>query len=84
MSTPDKTPMPVRYRWLKRICVGGVVLLVALRLLRLWWGNVADRRLQAEIDRIVAAGEPLFPRDFDSPSIPDDRNAVVVLKQAVT
>ncbi len=83
VSTVDITPIPVRYRWLKRISVGCVVLLVALVLLRLWWGRVADRRLQAEIDRIIAAGEPLFPEDFDSPSVPDENNAVFLFEQAM-
>ena len=37
------------------------VLFVLLLALRLWWGWEAHRRLQAEIDRIIAAGEPIYP-----------------------
>jgi len=50
--------------------------------LRWVWGITGHRRLQSEIDRIVAAGEPLFPKDFDSPSVPDEDNAVLVLREA--
>jgi len=52
------------------------VFLVFLVALRLWWGWEANRRLQAEIDRIIAAGEPIYPEDFDpKEKIPDDQNA---------
>ena len=77
--------VPPRYRWLKRFLKLGGLLLVGLLVLRLWWGWEAHRRLQAEIDRIVARGEPIFPEDFDPPEeIPDDQNAALALIKATT
>jgi len=80
---PEIGPIPPRYWWLKRIGIAVGVLLVALFALRLWWGWEANRRLQAEIDRIIAAGEPIYPEDFDpKEDIPDDQNAARLLIQA--
>ncbi len=82
-SPPIETavqPIPPRYWWLKRIGIAVGVLFVALFALRLWWGWEANRRLQAEIDRIIAAGEPIYPEDFDpKEEIPDDQNAARLL-----
>ena len=76
-------PVPPRYRWLKRFLKFGGLLLVGLLLLRWWWGWEAHRRLQAEIDRIVARGEPIFPEDFDPPEeISDDQNAAMAFIKA--
>jgi hypothetical protein len=59
------------------------ILFVALFALRLWWGWEANRRLQAEIDKIIAAGEPIYPEDFDPKEfIPDDQNAALLLIKA--
>ena len=80
---PTVEPIPPRYWWLKRIGVAVGLLLVALFALRLWWGWEANRRLQAEIDRIIAAGEPIYPEDFDpKEDIPDDQNAARFLTAA--
>ena len=47
----DATPVPVRYWWLKRLGAAGVVFLLAMLGLRLWWGHVAEcgcrRRLRS-------------------------------------
>ncbi|MCH9001442.1 MAG: hypothetical protein IIC02_02620 [Planctomycetes bacterium] len=74
-------PIPPRYWWLKRISIGVGVLLVAVVFLRLWWGWEADRRLQAEIDRIIAAGEPFYPEDYIE-IIPDEQNAALLYEEA--
>jgi len=75
--------IPPRYWWLKRIIIASTSLIVALVLLRLWWGWYADRLLQAEIDRIVAASEPIYPEDFDpKESVPDEQNAARFLQAA--
>lgn len=80
---PTVEPIPPRYWWLKRIGIAIGVLLVALFALRSWWGWEANRRLQAEIDRIIAAGEPIYPEDFDpNEEIPDDQNAAKFLRDA--
>jgi len=75
-------PVPPRFWWLKRILVAIGLLLVLMAGLRWWWGHVAHSRLQAEIDRIRAAGEPIFPEDFDSAPVPDAENAALVLVNA--
>ena len=79
----DQTvPIPPRYWWLKRILLSSAIVLIALICLRWWWGAYAHNRLQAEVDRIVVAGEPLFPEDFDPPrNIPDDQNAAVIINE---
>lgn len=74
-------PIPPRYWWLKRISIGVGVLLVAVVFLRLWWGWEAERRLQAEIDRIIAAGEPFYPEDYIR-DVPDEQNAALLYEQA--
>jgi hypothetical protein len=79
----DSIHFPPRFWWLKRIIVGFAILLVALVGLRMWWGWYASRQLQAEIDRLVAAGEPIYPEDFDpKEEIPDEQNAAELLQQA--
>ena len=75
-------PVPVRFWWLKRILIVGGIVLLAMAALRLWWGWEAHRRLQAEIDNYVAAGEPIYPKDFDSKWVPDDLKAATFLLDA--
>ena len=83
MRSGDAVPIPPRYWWLKRIGAATGVLLVLLGAMRWYWGWEADRRLQAEIDRIRAAGEPIFPEDFDPPEpVPDEDNAALALIRA--
>ena len=84
-SNPDfgleeTEPIPKRFWWLKRIAVGVGVLIVALSCLRWWWGWEAHGRLQARIDQYLAAGEPIYPEDFDSEPVPDDLNAAWMLE----
>src|SRR3990172_6612547 len=80
---PIVEPVPPRYWWLKRIALTVGILLVAVIALRLWWGWEADRRLQAEIDKIIAAGDPIDPEDFDpKEEIPNEQNAARFLLQA--
>src|SRR3989304_269656 len=77
---PTVEPIPPRYWWLKRIAAVAGILLVVLFALRLGWGWEANRRLQAEIDKIIAAGEPIYPEDFDpKEDIPDEQNAARLL-----
>ncbi len=69
------SPVPPRYWWLKRILIVSGAFLILLVGARLWWGWEANRQLQAEIDRIIAAGEPIYPADFDPPPMRLEENA---------
>jgi hypothetical protein len=77
------TPFPPRFWWLKRLLIAGLVLVVLLPCLWLWWAHVAERRLQSRIDAILARHEPLYPADFDPPTVPDDQNAATYLNAAM-
>jgi hypothetical protein len=77
-----REPYPPRRWWLKRIAVASGLFTAAFITLFAAWHYYADQRLQAAIDKIKAAGEPLFPADFNTPPIPDEDNAVVLLEQA--
>ena len=76
-------PIPPRYRWLKRILIAVVTLVIALVVAQRWWAHAADRRYQASIDAARARGEPVLPADFlpDGP-VPDSRNAALSLANA--
>src|SRR4030042_1887142 len=76
-------PVPVRFWWLKRISIVVAIILLILGGLRWWWGIKAHQALQAEIARIKATGQPLYPEDFNQPPVPDDQNAALLLKKAV-
>ncbi len=72
-----------RRRVFKRTVWFIVLCWVGLLGVRLWWGYVADRRLQAEIDRCHAAGEPILVEDFQRTTIiPNDENAAVAYQDA--
>ncbi len=45
--------------------------------IRLWWGRLAEDRLQSQIETYRAAGQPVTIEDFQAltPDIPDDQNA---------
>lgn len=81
-NTAQVRPVPVRYWWLKRILFGCGVILIGLVALRIWWGWEANRRLQAGIDGYIAAGEPVYPEDFDQSAVPDDQNAAKMYDDA--
>ncbi len=73
----------MRFWWLKRLLVGGGVLLLVLVAVRLGWGWMAHRLLQAEIEKCIAAGEPIYPQDFNPKEpVPDNRNAAKSLMDA--
>jgi hypothetical protein len=73
------TPHPPRRRWLKRIALAVVLFIAGFITLFVIWHRVADQRLQAAIDKIKAAGEPLYPEDFNTPPIPDEDNAAAIV-----
>lgn len=75
-------PVPPCYWWLKRIAVAVMVIAVLVAIVRWRWGVVAWRAYDAEIARIKAAGEPIFPEDFVLPPVPEERNAAPLLVKA--
>jgi hypothetical protein len=77
--------IPPRFWWLKRLTTGGLVLLLLLLGLRLWWGWIAQRRIDVEITAAKARKEPLKADDLAATQHPllDNQNAVVALKAAV-
>ena len=81
-AIPDLDRPVAKFRWLKRIAGAVALLLIVLCCARWWWGVYANRRLQAEIDRIKAAGEPILFEDFVLPPIPDADNAAIPLTEA--
>lgn len=78
----DTRPIPPRFWWLKRIGVAVGVLLVALGVLRWWWGWEANRRFQERVAHYRALGQPVLLEDFRKPSLPDEQNAAYFLKKA--
>ena len=78
-ASDEPRPIPSRFWWLKRVGVGVMILVGLLGGLRWWWGAHAHAKLQAEIDRIRAAGEPIEPEDFVTPWVASDRNAASLL-----
>ena len=83
-SAPEaQAPSPPRFRWLKRILVMAVVLIVGLIAAQRWWAYTAERRYQALVDSTRGRGEPILPADFlPAARIPDSRNAAYSLTTA--
>lgn len=78
-------PIPPRFRWLKRLSIAAATLLLALIALRITWGQVAHARLQREIDRHRATGQPVTLEEFNDQlaAIPPDDNAALLYEQAM-
>lgn len=77
-------PYPVRYWWLKWICMLAMSLLLLLTITRLIWGWDAQRRLRAELDAARARGEPVVPEEFRAKELPDSENYVIALQQVLS
>lgn len=71
-----------RRRWIW-IVAGVVVLFLGLGWF--WWNQSSkwDERINAEIERYRAAGQPIYLADFDPPDTDDDDNAALALQEAV-
>src|SRR4051794_38390518 len=76
-------PHPRRFWWLKRLAVVYLLVAVALVGLRIWWGRLAQRRLDATIASIRAAGEPALAQDLNQAHIPDADNAAYYYRLAI-
>ncbi len=83
LDEPTVKPIPPRFWWLKRIGAGVVLYLLLLVAARLWWGHIAESRLQAEIDKYRAAGQPTTIEDFAVPFVPDEENGAYYLREAM-
>ncbi len=82
-NVPSQTTRRTRRRkWPIWVAVGlvGFCLLLVIA----WWSQNSkwDGRIQAELDRYRAAGQPVDPEDFDPPPTSDDDNAALGLKEA--
>src|SRR5438128_2562768 len=80
--TSDGPPKRSGARWLKWLGLTFSLLVAAGVGGHWWWGQSAERRLDAMIARYRAAGEPMLPSDLVAPSVPDDQNAVIDLRAA--
>jgi len=83
IDEPD-IPSPPRFWCLKRLAVAYTLFITAIVDLWLVWDKLAQRRFDAEIARLRGLGQPVLAADFNNlPAVPDDRNAAVLLKQAM-
>ena len=78
------TPMPPRYRWLKRFAVFGAVMLLLVGALRAYWGHVMTSRLAAAEAQIRDRGEPIRLNDLSWKAPPAQDNSATYLKQALS
>jgi hypothetical protein len=79
----DVRPIPPRFWWLKRLSLAGLIFLVLLVGLRLWWGHHQWSKLQATVAAIAAKGEPIYFEDMRRPPIADQDNAAWYYQQAL-
>ncbi len=81
----DEMPVPIRYWWLKRLALAGVVMVLGLVALRLWWGYEAQRRLDEVIAGYRAAGQMVDAAEFDAvlDAVPDADNAAILYEEAM-
>jgi hypothetical protein len=58
---PEPTyPYPPRYWWLKRLALLGLLVIIGIACLRVWWGRVAQRELHRVVADLRARGEPVW------------------------
>lgn len=87
MPSDESSPAPrrrwwPRSRWLRRGAFLATGTLVGLLALRLAWGFVAERRLNALIASYRADGGPVLVDEFNAEldSVPDEDNAAVLYR----
>jgi hypothetical protein len=73
---------PVRYWWLKRVLLACAIGFVLLCLTEWWWWHAAQKRLDADLATLRAAGEPASADDLQEPALRDADNAAYYLKLA--
>jgi hypothetical protein len=75
-------PHPPRFWWTKRIALLVLFAVVAVPVLRWWWGREADRRRAAIFADAKVRGEPILPEEFEPKRVPDADNAAILFEQA--
>jgi hypothetical protein len=74
---------PPRFRWLKRLAIGYLLLAMTIAGVRVWWGAVAQRKLDEGVAAIRATGEPAIAEDLNQEQLPDADNAAYYYNQAI-
>lgn len=83
---PDHPPLiPQRFKWLRRFGVAAALLLVAVLAIRLAWGLLAERRLNAQLALYRAEGGPVSVEEFNAEldAIPVADNAAVLYERVM-
>ncbi len=84
MIDEPNIPYPPRYRYLKRLVVAYALFIGVIIATWYAWDLVTRRRFDAEVARLRGLGQMVLADDFNNqPTIPDDENAAVLLKQAM-
>lgn len=78
-----ESPVPPRFRWLKRGVLGAILLAVVLIAVRFVWGEYADRKLAYELAKLESAGFPTGVAGLQTRHVTDEENAVLLLLQAM-
>jgi hypothetical protein len=77
------SPNPPRFWWLVRLSIVYTIALVVGVGAWFTWNAVADRRVDAEVARVRALGQPILAQDFNVfEKWPDNLNAVTYITQA--
>ena len=79
----ETQPNPPRFRWLKRIGLLTLLLMLALLGLRFAWGHRAQSQLDAAVQAIRDEGSPIDRSDLPPPIPPDADVAVTHLTEAM-
>jgi hypothetical protein len=79
-------PIPPRYWWLKRLSFAGVVFMVLLVGLRMYWGHEADRRLNRTMEDFREVGQPASVDEINAQldGVADEDNAALLLENAIS
>src|SRR4051812_17467089 len=73
-----------RRRWLRRLGLSLLVLVLPLVAGHWYWGHRAERQLAEQLAQLRAAGEPVAPADLAGPAVQDGDNAAVDLRAAAS
>lgn len=77
------TSIPPRFRWLKRLGLLTLVLILLLVGLRFYWGHIWSSQFEDQLQAIRDRGEPIDVADFNPPPPPENENGAMYLRQAM-